>query len=88
VNRAAGGGPGETDWARYGQIGILLVTPMCLLGFAGHWLDRRLGTTPWLLLAGLILGMAAGFVGFLRTVLPPKGGGPGTGSGGRGAGRT
>jgi len=57
---------------------MLLVTPMCLLGFAGHWLDRRLGTAPWLLLAGLVIGMAAGFVSFLRVVLRPgDGGGPG-----------
>ena len=78
MTRAAGGGPGGADWAQYGQIGMLLVTPMCLLGFAGHWLDRRLGTAPWLLLAGLVIGMAAGFVSFLRVVLRPgDGGGPG-----------
>ncbi len=82
MNQGTGGGPGGADWTRYGQIGIVLVTPMGVLGFAGHWLDRRLGTEPWLLLAGLILGMAAGFVSFLRVVLPPKGGGQGGGQGG------
>ena len=68
--------PEGADWARYAQIGMLLVTPMGVLGLAGHWLDRRWGTGPWLLLAGLLLGMAAGFVSFLRVALA-AGGGPG-----------
>ena len=76
MNQDGGGGSGGADWRRYGQIGIVLVTPMGVLGFAGYWLDRKLGTGPWLLLAGLIVGMAAGFVSFLRVVLPPGGGGP------------
>ena len=42
---------------------------------AGWWLDRWLATSPWLLLAGTFLGIAAAFVGFFRTVMPPKGGG-------------
>lgn len=58
-----------TDWARYAQIGMLLVTPMGVFGLAGYWLDRRWGTGPWLLLAGLLLGMAGGFVSFLRVAL-------------------
>ena len=42
---------------------------------AGWWLDRWLGTSPWLLLGGMFLGIAAAFVSFFRTVMPPKGGG-------------
>jgi F0F1-type ATP synthase assembly protein I len=42
---------------------------------AGWWLDRWLRTSPWLLLAGTFLGIAAAFVSFFRTVLPPHGGG-------------
>lgn len=67
--------------ARYAQVGLMLVAPMAALGYCGHWLDRRLGTGPWILLAGLILGMAGGFLNFFRLVLPPRGG-PG-GPGGR-----
>ena len=33
----------------------------------GWLLDRWLGTKPWLLVAGLILGSASGFYQFVRT---------------------
>ena len=57
---------------RYVGLGVELVLPMVLGSFVGHWLDGRLGTAPWLLLSGVVLGMAAGFLLFFRTVLPPK----------------
>jgi len=34
----------------------------------GYYVDRWLGTTPWLLLVGLVLGIAAGFVNLFRSV--------------------
>ena len=40
---------------------------------AGWWSDRRFGTSPWLLLAGMFLGLVAAFFGFVRTVMPGKG---------------
>jgi ATP synthase protein I len=33
----------------------------------GWLLDRWLGTRPWLMIAGLVLGAAAGFYEFIRT---------------------
>jgi F0F1-type ATP synthase assembly protein I len=66
---------------RYAQVGIMLVAPMVALGAAGFVLDRRFGSAPWLLLSGLVLGMAAGFVTFLRLVLEPPSGGRGRGRG-------
>lgn len=33
----------------------------------GWMLDRWLGTKPWLLVAGIVLGSAAGFYQFVRT---------------------
>jgi F0F1-type ATP synthase assembly protein I len=44
------------------------------LGALGYWLDGRWGTKPWLLLAGLLVGMIGGFVNFFRFVLRPPGG--------------
>jgi F0F1-type ATP synthase assembly protein I len=35
----------------------------------GIWLDRKLGTTPWLTLVGVVVGMTGGFISFFRTVL-------------------
>ena len=63
------GRPALLEAMKYAQIGTMLVGPMGILGGIGYWLDRRLGSAPWLLLLGLILGMAAGFVNFLRLVL-------------------
>lgn len=34
---------------------------------AGWLLDRWLGTSPWLLVVGIVLGSAAGFYEFIRT---------------------
>lgn len=45
----------------------LAVTVLLGLG-VGYWVDRRLGTEPWLLLVGGLLGMALAFYQFYRTV--------------------
>ena len=71
------------EMMRYGQVGTMLVAPMLVLGAVGHLLDRRLRTEPWLLLAGLIVGMAAGFVNFFRLVLGGGDGREGRGGPGR-----
>ena len=71
-----------TDALKYAQISGMLIGPMLAFGAIGYWLDGRFGTKPWLLLAGLILGMIGGFMNFFRLVLPPrdKGSGPGEGA--------
>jgi F0F1-type ATP synthase assembly protein I len=53
---------------RYTQLAFTL--PLCtLVGWlAGSAVDRWLHTT-WLYLAGIILGIAAGFVDLVRTVM-------------------
>ena len=68
---------------KYAQISGMLIGPMLGFGAIGYWLDGRFGTKPWLLLAGLVLGMIGGFVNFFRLVLPPRGGGSGPGGGAR-----
>jgi F0F1-type ATP synthase assembly protein I len=59
--------PGETNKA-LALAGAAFVLPAAVLlaGGLGYILDRRLGTMPWLTLAGVMLGMAAGFVEILR----------------------
>jgi F0F1-type ATP synthase assembly protein I len=34
---------------------------------AGYWLDNKLETGPWIMLAGLLLGVVAGFKGLIKT---------------------
>ncbi len=39
----------------------------------GQWLDRRLGTDPWLLLLGVFVGAGAGFYSLYRQlVIAPR----------------
>jgi F0F1-type ATP synthase assembly protein I len=53
---------------RVGSIGIELGLSIALGFFAGRWLDGVLGTTPWLALVGLGLGLAAGGRSLYRLV--------------------
>ncbi len=48
--------------------GIQMAVVIGLVGFLGSLLDTSYGTTPWMLLAGLLAGAAAGLYLFLRTV--------------------
>lgn len=49
-------------------IGILLVVST-VIGYAfGNWLDKKLGTAPWLMLVFTILGIVAGFIEMFRIV--------------------
>ena len=47
-------------------VGISFVLAIAIGVGGGIWLDRQLGTSPWLLFLGLILGFAAGVVNIYR----------------------
>lgn len=50
-------------------LGIQLALAVIVFFFAGKWLDDWLGTAPWLMLAGIALGITGGLTQFLRTAL-------------------
>lgn len=56
------------QFARYSQLAFVLPTALVVGWLAGAGLDRWLHTT-WLYLAGILLGIVAGFVELIRTVL-------------------
>lgn len=56
------------------QMGLQLVAPILGLGGIGWLLDRHFGTSPWITLGGLILGVVGGMVNFIRAALHPPGG--------------
>jgi ATP synthase protein I len=69
------GKPGRGDWTRalreaapYLGIGTSFAASVLLGLGAGYWLDRRLGTSPWLFLLGAAFGLFAGFYQFAKTV--------------------
>lgn len=45
---------------------VALFAAVISMGLIGWLLDRWLGTAPWLLVVGLVLGAAAGFYEFVR----------------------
>lgn len=49
-------------------VGLTLVISTVLGLWGGYVLDGWLGTSPWLTLIGLLLGIAAGFVNLFRAV--------------------
>lgn len=60
---------GDDETKMMGQasaVGFTFVVAI-ILGLAlGWWLDKKLGTAPWLLLSGLLLGIVAGFHNLFR----------------------
>lgn len=49
-------------------VGTVLVVCIVLGYLLGSYLDEKLGTSPWLVVSGVLLGTAAGFVELFRTV--------------------
>lgn len=54
MNRDQGNGL----WVALGfawRLGYSIAVPLVILLLAGRWLDKKFGTSPWLLIAGLVL---------------------------------
>ena len=53
-------------------VGVGWYVGLCIfLGvWGGLWLDKRLNTEPFLVIAGVIIGLAVAFYGVYRMVLP------------------
>jgi ATP synthase protein I len=64
-------GKKENFWvqaARYSQLAMIFPAAVVVGWFLGSMLDRWLHTT-WLYLAGILLGVAAGFVELIRVAM-------------------
>ncbi len=76
------------------SIGLVLAASILIGYLGGTFLDTKLGTEPWFMLVGLLIGIVAGFTQLFRTVRSAgspdggkrrgDGGGGGSGSGGPG----
>lgn len=63
--------PSPTTWQLIGQlstIGLSFVFALVIGFAAGYWLDRTLGTQPWLSFVGFFLGLAAGVLNVYRVL--------------------
>ena len=70
---AAGGSPSWRGMGPLVQLGLTFVACVVIGLGGGFWLDRWLRTDPWFLLAGLGIGIAAGFVNLFRVVSRAEG---------------
>ena len=66
----------EFGVGRLSGLGLQFAATIGVFGVLGHLLDGRLGTEPWLMIAGVFLGAAGGFFYMVRTVFPGGGGRP------------
>lgn len=78
-DRRRGSGPSAGAFA---GVGIQLGLTLALFAWLGTWLDRRLGTSPWLLILLVFVGASAGFYSIYHRVI----GSGRSGSGNTGAG--
>lgn len=70
--------------AEFAGLGLQFALSILLFIYVGRWLDGRLGSAPWLTVAGAFVGAAAGFYALVRRAkVPPSGGAGGAGRGGR-----
>jgi ATP synthase protein I len=54
--------------AEWSSIIFLLPASLAVGFLLGYWLDRLVGSSPWLKICGLVLGGAAGFYQTFRIV--------------------
>jgi F0F1-type ATP synthase assembly protein I len=64
--------PLPNDYARYAGLGFQFGATLLLFGALGWWLDQKLGSAPWLLIAGVFIGAAIAFYALIRAVPSSK----------------
>lgn len=57
------------EWQRLGAAGVEFAGSILLFGLAGWGIDHLLGTVPWGLIIGLLLGCVVGMFLLIRTGL-------------------
>jgi hypothetical protein len=50
------------------ELGYLIALPIVILGFGGAWLDKKFGTSPILLLAGIGLSVIISGIAVYRKI--------------------
>lgn len=55
--------------SEFAGVGMQFAVTIVLFAFAGIWLDRRLGTSPWLVIVMVFGGAALGFWSMYRRMI-------------------
>ena len=70
MSRGDGGQRGALrELGRLAGLGVQFAATVALCAAAGWWADGELGTSPWLLIAGALIGAAAAFYQVCRTLV-------------------
>lgn len=73
----------DSPGMRYAGLGIEIAAAVGLLSLLGWWIDGRLGSAPWGLVIGAMVGLIGGMANLLRSALSsverPEDGGAGRG---------
>jgi len=59
----------DTDTRALGA-DMTLAVSIKLFAYGGLWLDGQIGTTPWLLVLGVVLGITGGMLHLIRVLAP------------------
>jgi F0F1-type ATP synthase assembly protein I len=51
-----------------GAVGIEIAAAIAIGYFGGHYLDKKLGTEPWIMYAGILAGIGASVKALVRVV--------------------
>jgi ATP synthase protein I len=63
-----------SDLSRHSSLGMQFAAAIIAFAALGWFLDRELGSTPWLLITGVFVGFGGGMVSLLKKIGPPTGG--------------
>ena len=55
-----------SDYSRYSSVGIQFGVYLLFFIFGGYWLDQKLGTSPWLLISGVLVGFSSGLYSLMK----------------------
>jgi ATP synthase protein I len=64
--KGADEGPSAAEFA---GVGLQFAVSILVFLYLGQWLDRKLGTAPWLLILGVFLGAGASFYSMYRKLM-------------------
>ena len=56
-------------WVRHAGIGLELAGATAGLALIGYWIDGRFGTSPWGIVAGVVIGLVGGLYNMVRESL-------------------
>src|SRR5215204_7720561 len=65
----AEGADGGSSITQFAGVGLQFALSILVFLYAGQWLDRKLGTAPWLLLVGVFVGGAGSFYSMYRKLM-------------------